>query len=649
MHRVLSHLTLSILLLFSVAACNNNTKSSISPSITHLFGSELDAADNLAATGNFQAAATQYEALSVKAALADKPAIILKAANAWFQARRYNQASEAASKLNRFSLSPSQQLQQQLVEAEVALAFRQIDLALQLLSNPPSPSIAAEFRIKRLRIRAQGQQLNGNILEQASEIVKLDNLLINPEEKLTNQQIILQTLSMLTETALQYLQPPQSDPLAGWMELALITKTMGSESNYLQQAIQQWHEQFPSHPAEQTLIDSLLAKIQELAKPLNQVALLLPQSGKYQKAAEAFRDGFIATHYTKTNRPLIKIYDSAEADIVALYQQAVTNGASFVIGPLTKKNVRTLYFTERLPVPVLALNYVDTNSAQTYRENFYQFSLSPEDEAQQAAERAWLDGHSRAIVLSTNNSLGTRISNSFQQHWQKLGAEILETKTFENQDRDFSEPIQALLNLDESELRNKQLKVELDETLQFEPRSREDADFIFLAAKPVHGRIIRPQLQFHRAESLPIFTTSQIFTGSQHENQDKDLDGIFFCDIPWVLTSDSDKLLSKDKLLELWPNISQQFLRLYAMGIDSYQLTSQLPWLSANIGQSFDGRTGQLYLDDNLKIHRRLIWAKFKNGTPKVIGYAPQIDDSIEFSLPATLPVPDNNNSILLQ
>jgi uncharacterized protein len=575
-------------------------------------------ADSHMLAGQFELAAQSYQHSADTANGHRKAKLLLLTAYAWLKAQNDVKARNTLANVSSFSLPLALANEKNLIDAELALHNHQADLVLNpLLMQPFGASTDIALRIRRHTLRAQAYQMNGNLLEQAHELSDLDLLLQN-DAKLANQRALLNTLSSLTDTALRFLQPEPSNPLAGWMELALIKKGLPFDPSNFSQLISEWRLQFPNHPADSQLLTDITDKIAIISKPIGQLALLLPQEGPYAGAAKAFQDGFLAARYTfPGSTPTVKVYNTAAfTETTALYQQAIAEGANFVVGPLQKKNVRSLALLPALETPVLALNYANDIAR---KDNFYQFSLSPEDEANAAAEKAWADGHTQALVLTPKNNLGNRISSAFQSRWLALGGTILEAQSYNTADRDFSIPIKALLNIDESEQRLKTLKKRFGGKIEFEPRRRSDAQFIFIAAKPIHARIIRPQLQFYRATELPVIATSHSYSGTASPIQDRDLNGLYFCDIPWILTEDTEALLSRDKFLEYWPNISERYLRLYAMGIDAYAMLAQLPWLADNPNQTYSGKTGLLSLDDKMQIHRKLVWAQFTEGSPKLI------------------------------
>ncbi len=347
-------------------------------------------------------------------------------------------------------------------------------------------------------------------------------------------------------------------------------------------------------------------------------------------AAAAIKQGLTAAWFSQPaeSRPVLRFYDSSNPENAwPLYTEATQRGADFVIGPLQKSAVTQLLHAGQLPIPVLALNQVVTDTAPP--ENFFQYSLSPEDEARQVAEHAWINGKRMPVVLMPDSSWGNRIRDAFVKRWESLGGQITEIQSYDASKSDFGIPIQAMLDIDQSKQRRKRLTSLLGEALEFEPRRREDVDFIFVAANPVKARQIRPQLQFHHAINLPIYTTSHAWQGFLSPDKDRDIEGILFPDIPWLLADEGEETLSLGSFKRLTRQQRSSTFRLVAMGIDSYQLPGHLARLQNSELEALDGKTGQLYMDQLNNLHRQLIWAQMKNSTPQVIGYAPRLTSAM--------------------
>ena len=158
---------------------------------------------------------------------------------------------------------------------------------------------------------------------------------------------------------------------------------------------------------------------------------------------------------------------------------------------------------------------------------------------------------------------------------------------------DYSATLESLLALSESEAREQNLRRLLGQPIEFEPRRRHDVDFVFLAARPNQARSIKPQLRFHRASDLRVYATSSVFSGRADPDADRDMDGIVFCDIPWLLDADTG-IPDRESVARALPGAAGSFARLYALGIDAYQVAPYLQWLRANPGDAFPGTTGWL-------------------------------------------------------
>ncbi len=592
----------------------------------------IEQAQQLFEQQQYLAAAELYRQLAATLAPPGSSEMALLGAEAYLKAGDARQAEQLLQGLDLTQL-PGALQRQRLLLADLALRDNHPDQALELLSQPLTAESPEQQVIRYHQLRAEALRLSGNLLESARELELVDPLLGDPQLRLENQRQIIETLTNLTDTALELLQPDPPGVQGGWMELARVLKGYDGDSSVLEPRIEGWRERFPDHPALPGLLETYLQKIISQYRRVEHLAVMLPASGPYAKAAAAIRNGLLAAYYQQPpqQRPQIRFYDSTNsAEIWPLLLRAAEEGADMVIGPLNKAAVSQLANAGTLPVPVLALNQVPLDVAPPVQ--LYQYSLAPEDEARQIAERAWLDGHTRAAALVPEGAWGNRILEAFRDRWERLGGQLNSTMRYDPKKVDFSTPIRQMLDLDQSDARRSRLQRLLGEKLEFEPRRRRDIDFILLAATPEKGRQIRPQLQFHRAADIPVYGSSRSYSGVPDSKADIDLEGLRFPDLPWLLEAQDKDPLSRQKLAELLPESRSLYRRLYAMGMDSYRLPAHLNRLAANPTERFDGRTGQLYLDSLRRVHRQLLWAEMKRGLPRVIGYAPRMYDELEQS-----------------
>jgi outer membrane PBP1 activator LpoA protein len=263
-----------------------------------------------------------------------------------------------------------------------------------------------------------------------------------------------------------------------------------------------------------------------------------------------------------------------------------------------------------LEVPTLTLNY--GNDEKQSGLNLYQFGLRPEDEAEQIADYALAQDKHHAAVLVPDTEWGYRLQYAFTRRFESLGGRVVGSTTYPARNNDYSASIKTLLNLTTSEHRKSILQQVIKEQVQFEARRRQDVDMIFIAANSRQARLIKPQLKFHHAQDLPVYATSHISSSAGSADDDRDLDEILFVDIPWMLHGDNNPDFRQ--VSQLWPDSSQRFGRLFALGIDAYRMIPSLRRLMINPNESLAQNTGVLSVDSNGRVRRALQMATYENG-----------------------------------
>lgn len=505
------------------------------------------------------------------------------------------------------------------VAAEVAIVMGDPVQAIAALDRAP-PTSDEEITVNLLLIRS-------NVLFRLGRPVEATKAMLARDVWLTDRAAISENQRLLWENFENWgisLTPDarwgDHDPiLRGWLELGFIAWSQRTNPYTMRTALAGWQKSNAAHPANSVLIPEILDSIQAVQQFPRQVALLLPISGRQRASAEAVRDGFLAGHFASAimaDRPIVKIYDVSGFDVADIYQLAVDEGADFVVGPLLKESVQRLAWVG-VTTPTLILNFLPDDFYVT--DEIYQFSLSPEDEARQIAQRVASLGQFRALALAPDNDWGRRLLASFTEELEHQGGRILQYRLFDPNSPDFSASIEELLLINESRARKNRLSANLGIQFEYEVRRRSDIDLIFLAASANAGKLIRPQLRFHYAGSIPTYSTSAIYQEGSRNNSD--LNGIMFPDIPWIIAPDGQSVEVRDSLSRHWPQQSKRRSRLYAMGFDAYRL---MPLINAGMGpDELQGMTGVLYVDDRRRILRRLPWARMRRGKPELMDTAP--------------------------
>jgi len=541
----------------------------------------------------------------------ERQANLLLCANALLKTHKISEAQDILSQINQFPFEGNLLTFKRLVDARLALARDDASRALSLLKQISATTMSLPVGIEYHDLMARAYEETGDYLNSVTQRVELDSILADRDMVETNNQLIWDTLQHMNPRALaQAAKQTQNFTLRGWLELAMIERDMDTS------ALATWESQYRGHPGK-ALLPNNMSPTTLGDFEAHHIALLLPLSGSHSTLAQAVRDGFMAslalTHHHGGKAPRITVIDTRDdQNIAQAYNDAINNGADMIIGPLTKPGVEQISRIADSNVPVLALNYIDTYS----RANIFQFGLSPEDEARQAAERAWQDGHVNALLISQSGEWGDRLKQAFAQRWESLGGVVLDTTEF-SPDQPLSGAIKAALRIDNSEGRAEQLSQSLNVPLEYEPRRRQDFDMVFIAAQPNDARQIPPLLAFYFAHDIPIYATSSIYAGDGGTTIDKDLNGVVYCDIPWNVESPPTEAKANNPIAALWPAPTQPQPRLYALGVDAYQLIPALPRLEAIPHFSLNGATGKLSLDKNHRIVRALRCTRFVNGQPK--------------------------------
>lgn len=539
---------------------------------------------------------------------------ILEMAEWLYEQLELTAAMGALDKLKSEYLTLAQIDKSTLLKTKILLAEGQHVRVLQALPATLD-GLSNSQQIEILNIRAQAFLGANYPFEAIRTRIKLSQLLKDSFQIDDNQYTIWRILNMMSLNSLKQINTlPLDYETKGWIELALTTKNHQNNWQQLEQAYQDWLLSHYSHPAGQTFLSTLAKNQTELITHPKHITLLLPLKNKFSVAARSIRDGFFSAYYKTDakNRPIISVIDTSsdETPVWKHYQAAIQKGADFIVGPLSKKSIEDLSKVKELEVPVLTLNYAQNQTSIT--DNLFQFGLLPEDEAKQIAELAIRQGKRHAAILVPATPWGQRLQDAFRHRFAELGGEVRNIRTYQTKRNDFSNSITNLLNLTQSKQRFKKLKRILGKNIKFEAYRRQDIDMIFIAGLPRAARSILPQLKFHHASDLQVYSTSHAFSGVINKNADRDINQLMYCDIPWVLENNH----IKSSIQKNWPETIKRYSRLYALGADAYHLIPYLGRLKARSGERFNGYTGNLYLDPLLRIHRELVSAQFLNGIP---------------------------------
>ncbi len=489
--------------------------------------------------------------------------------------------------------------------------------------------------------------------------VALDAMITDADVRLQNHRRLWRLLQQLPDSSLNFVRAPPPDPFSGWIELVLIMRgSTQLASSY--RSLDNWWLRYPDHAAKQTLVqrappkstraqshddgaltgsvftpDALTANslLGHRSRP-QRVGLLLPLSGRYEQHASAIRDGFLAAWFAdpEESKPYqIHIYDTTTAGATAAYQQVLVAGHQMVIGPLLKDDIATLLCSTRRVIPVLALNRLSAPLSGTASlpgcepepvsaAALYQFALAPEDEAVSAAQRMFYDGNNNALAFAPEGRWGQRVMQAFIAEFERLGGLVAESIYYPPDAAAVAPLVAAGLHLDASKKRLQEMETALRQTLYHRPYRRQDIDAIFMLGSAPAARQLRPLFDFYRAHELPIYATSRVYAETTNRGRNNDLNHVQFGDMPWVLAATEQARHLQAALAQAWPQASTDDMRLHAFGADAYALIAFLHSRDrvSDTAQRLAGHSGELSVSGSGHIHRRLLWARFVNGTPQL-------------------------------
>jgi uncharacterized protein len=585
----------------------------------------LDNADALARQGDLMGAAHMYEALAGQNSGTDRNEYLFRAARSFLAARRPEDAARVLAELEQ-PLTAQQATEKPLLEVELALARGQGQQAFQRIITLPEPRTAPEA-LHYWRLKQQAAFAAGRPNDAVAAQIYLEHWLPSVQELRQSRINLLTSLRDASEHGTRIEPRSATDPtIRGWLELGPIAAAAARSPNASIADIDAWRSRYPNHPANDIVRSELLTQQYQQQQPTiigggaggAHIALLLPISGRNSAAAITVRDGFMTAYYQtpEAQRTPINVYDTGETGIAENVARATQEGADIIVGPLTRDEVVAAAGIATRRPPILSLNFLPPG--QPAPAGFYQFALSPEDEARLAARRILADGHRNGLAIVPSGDWGTRVLAAFKQELEAGGGGLYASTALEPSMTDYSDTITTVLRISDSSARHRRLESILGTKLQFEPRRRGDIEFIFAPAQANIERLLRPQLRFHFAGSVPTYATSDAFEPDPHNNQD--LEGLMFPDMPWMLGSDLADAV-RNALQTAYPNGGgPRRNRLFAFGFDAYRLATALHGGTTSI--QVEGLTGRLTLDPDHRIHRELGWAQIHNGEIKMLPIA---------------------------
>ena len=433
----------------------------------------------------------------------------------------------------------------------------------------------------------------------------------------------------INELSWQLRQARDKPALSSWLELALIVETHKLHPAQLDRQLDLWQTRrgnqlgFAGAPTQQA--HEWVQSWRNQSHGPKTIGIVLPGQSSLATPGKRIRDGLINAwlDLSADQRPELKFYyvdDDDARDLLGVIDQATQDEVEWLIGPLPREQVEFVLANRsaRWSVPTLFLNLPrPAGLRRALGGPRLAFALDPETEAVWAARHAARMGLDRGLVLAQDSAWGDRMATQFVQTFRQSGQTIIDRAVYDPAQVDHSALLERVLGLDQSRARIDRVSDILGESVDAQPQRRQDIEFIFLAARADDARQIRPQLRFFRAEDLPIVSTSYAVEGAVDPRRDVDLEGIWMPMAPWFM-NETALAEQRREASELYPQMTTPTLsHLYAMGQD---LVALMRWWDAMLEDpnlSLPGLTGQLRVDAQGQIQRKLPWVLVESGRAK--------------------------------
>jgi len=510
----------------------------------------------------------------------------LRAAEALRQRGDLAAAAAAMEGINRRHLDAMEGARLSLLEAEVALHANHPSQSRAALARMPA-GLPPDLVVRRLELGARTALAMGDPLAAARQRAALDGHLRDPDRSRNRDELLAILADIETPTlSAQARELAADDPALPWIEQVLRRRGQPLARDIP-------GAEWPVGTLREGAGGLLQA---EGYQPPGRIALLLPLGGNLAPVAQSIRDGFLAAWFSEPpeQRPELHIHDSGTSpeNALAAYRAAVAEGAERVVGPLQREAVEAL-FHEALTVPVLALNHPESGEAPP--PGSAEFGLLPEAEGAQVAHHMLARGITHAAILIADADWAQRAADAFRAQFEAGGGRVAGQVELPAGEVDFRRAI----------------------TEATAPLGGGGDTGIFISMRPQQARILVPQLRIARI-GVPLFATSHINAGDDNPALDRDLDGVEFCDAPWLfgpLPGRPERAQARNQL----DTVRGAGARLFAFGMDAYALLPYLDWLLTHPDAYREGATGDLSADAFGRIRRDLGWARFENGIARPV------------------------------
>ena len=326
------------------------------------------------------------------------------------------------------------------------------------------------------------------------------------------------------------------------------------------------------------------------------IALILPldAEGYLGEVANAFLEGFAQSAESYGDIFTLETYRTAGTPASALeaYEQAVADGARFIVGPLLRSSVKLIAdLPDEEVVPTILLQEPPerTFAGQLGARPLYSYALGADAEIGQFTGLAVSQYPKRDVfVLVQPAPLGKRLADMFGQQWQQVPDHALRLRRVEN--------AEAWLAL-HKELRGQiELPEEEEKGEEQSAPVTEEEDELYPPAVFVAGDSeFASQARAHVPSALPVYMLANFAGGLDASGRSLlGLSGVRYFEMPYVLDvrQPEQELPAQDYARALDAGLQ----RYVAAGADAYSIVRSYPdWGALGVWR-FTGMSGTLQL-----------------------------------------------------
>lgn len=564
---------------------------------------------------------------------------------------REGNLTQASALLNSLpqNITIAQQQERALLSAELYVARQNYTAAQDSLKGIENSKLSPYQSVRFYQVLVAARQ-EGALLSLFRAYIVEEPLLTGQPHQ-TNLDKTWQALLELSATDLSKLAINADESvLRGWLDLRRIYQETRQDPELLKARINEWQSLYPQHPAAKNLPVQLNNVLNFVQASTTHIALLLPLNGQAKIFSNAIMQGFSAAQSGQLITPpapvsgsdvalapptatsdnelitaeqpdieaitlkllasdQVKVYDTTTQSLPELLAKAEQEGATLVVGPLLKTDVEQLP-TSSTPLNVLALNQPEQPQD---RPNICYFALSPEDEARDAARHIWQQQKRSPLLLVPRGTFGARLAKAFSEEWLKQGG-----GTVLQQEMGSLAELRQMVNSGGIKMMGTPINMPMAvepatrSAEPIDPAAESVIDSIYIVATSEQLTVIKSMVEMNITSSQKpaLFASSRSYQASNGVDFRLEMEGLQFSDIPLLAGANPQLQQQANQLF----NNDSTLVRLYAMGIDAWELGKHFAQIRNLPGFQLSGTTGILTSSSDCVITRKLNWLQYRRG-----------------------------------